>query len=114
MFSALESCISRIYKPLNTMVISPIESVKAYSDQSVEDAIFLRKSEVGSLKSAQKIAYWSDGFKACFSKTDKKIKAKCMSLSRLNKMSHCWWLIFVKIIGKFWEVADFREILTNG
>ncbi len=85
MFSALESCISRIYKPLNTMVISPIESVKAYSDQSVEDAIFLRKSEVGSLKSAQKIAYWSDGFKACFSKTDKKIKAKCMSLSRLNK-----------------------------
>ncbi len=29
-------------------------------------------------------------------------------------MSHCWWLIFVKIIGKFWEVADFREILTNG
>ena len=85
MFSALESCISRIYKPLNTLVISPIESVKAYSDQSVEDAIFLRKSEVGSLKPAQKIAYWSDGFKACFSKTDKKIKAKCMRLGRLSK-----------------------------
>lgn len=23
-------------------------------------------------------------------------------------------LIFVKKFGKFWEVADFREILTNG
>ncbi len=23
-------------------------------------------------------------------------------------------IIFVKKVGKFWEVADFREILTNG
>ncbi len=31
-----------------------------------------------------------------------------------SKMSHCRWIIFVKQIGKFWEVADFREFLTNG
>lgn len=32
----------------------------------------------------------------------------------LCKMSHFWWLIFVKKFGKFWEVADFREFVTNG
>lgn len=30
------------------------------------------------------------------------------------KMSHCRWLIFVKQIGKFWEVADFKDFVTNG
>lgn len=89
MFSALESCISRIYKPLNTLVISPIETVEAYSDQSVEQAIFLRKSEVGTLKQAQGIADWNDGFKACFTKLDKKIKAKSMRLTRLCDADLC-------------------------
>lgn len=84
MFSALESCIGRVYKSLNTLVISPIESVRAYSDQSVEEAIFLMKKEVGSLMPAQSITEWRDGFKACFAMQDKKIKAKCMHLSRFQ------------------------------
>lgn len=35
-------------------------------------------------------------------------------MSLICKMRRNIRLIFVKRIGKFWEVADFREILTNG
>ena len=38
------------------------------------------------------------------------------SYSLLLKMQNepKWRLIFVKKVGKFWEVADFREFVTNG
>lgn len=35
-------------------------------------------------------------------------------MSLICKMSRNLWLIFVKKIGKFWEVADFKGIVTNG
>lgn len=38
------------------------------------------------------------------------------SYSLLLKMQNepKWWLIFVKKFGKFWEVADFKDFVTNG
>jgi len=32
----------------------------------------------------------------------------------IYQLNFCNRLIFVKIIGKFWEVADFKGIVTNG
>lgn len=84
-FSGLKACIDRIYKPLNTMVISPIEEVTAYNDQSVEQAIFLKKSEVGTISSASVDSAWKDGVLMCYPNPDKKIKLKCIDLSCLEE-----------------------------
>lgn len=78
LFSALEKCIYRVNKPLEALIISPIETAKTYSDQNFDEAFFLLKGDMGNLdlSDGNDRDDWRDNLSACFSHDDGKIKMK--------------------------------------
>ena len=77
LFSALEKCIYRVSRPLEALVISPIETAKTYSDQNFDEAFFLLRSDMGTLELPDgDVAAWQSNLNACFSHEDGKIKMK--------------------------------------
>lgn len=77
LFSALEKCIYRVSRPLDALVISPIETAKTYSDQNFDEAFFLLRDDIGTLELHDgDVAAWQSNLNACFSHDDGKIKMK--------------------------------------
>lgn len=85
LFSALEKCIYRVSRPLEALVISPIETAKTYSDQNFDEAFFLLRADIGTLELPDgNVAAWQSNLNACFSHDDGKIKMKQIRSNFLN------------------------------
>lgn len=107
LFSALERCIYRVNKPLETLIISPIGTAKTYSDQNFDEAFFLTKEDMGSLELLDRTESelkdeWRADFYACSSHDDDKIKMKQITAKAFEGLidvkEHIDFILLVELV----------------